>query len=301
MRKFVNPFDLPGKWYKGNFHTHSRTSDGALWPQEVVRRYRAKGYDVLALTDHERTNDIRGLSDKKMLVINGAELHPPFLDRVGNYHLVALDLPHGFPITRRAQQEVQACLDQVHRAGGLNILAHPRELSMKLSDVVGLKHLEAVEVWTTLSEMDCDGGSSEAEWAEAMAHGMFMSATGSDDTHWAPRHGLREAFGGWTMLKMRSLTTANVLAAIRTGACYASAGPTIHDFRVTDGQIMLRCSPAIRVVFKGTSDSWIKRHAKAGKTIRSAAADLPEENWPFVRAVVTDTNGHKAWTNPIRL
>ena len=300
-RKFVNPFDLPGKWYKGNFHCHTRTSDGAFWPQEVTRRYRAHGYDVLALTDHENTNDIRGLSDKKMLVINGSELHPPFRSRPGNYHLVALDLPHGFAISRESQQDIQACLNQVHGIGGVNILAHPKEMSMTMDEIVGFKHLDAVEVWTTLSEVDCDAGSSEAEWAGAMEQGMFMTGTGSDDTHWAPRHGLRDAYGGWTMLKMRSLSVKNVLEAIRTAACYASAGPTIHDFRVEDGQVKLTCSPVIGVAFKGTNDSWIKRHAKAGRAIRGATADLPDEKWPFVRAVVVDDKGRKAWTNPIRV
>lgn len=299
MRYFVNPFEMTGQWYKGNFHTHSRTSDGALWPEEVVRRYRNKGYDVLALTDHEMTNDIRGLSDKKMLVINGAELHPLWPRLKSEYHLVGLNLPHGFPLSQRSKQDVQACLNQVAGVGGVNILAHPREMSMNHTDLVHLKHLNAIEVWTTLSEMDGELGSSEHEWAEAMDHGMFLSATGSDDVHWAPRHGLREAFGGWTMLKMTSLTTKNVLKAIRTGACYASAGPTIHDFRVAHGQVMLKCSPVIKIVFKGPQGEVMRRHARAGRTVRNFATDIPD--WPFVRAVVTDDRAKQAWTNPIRL
>jgi histidinol phosphatase-like PHP family hydrolase len=32
--------------------THSTRSDGVLPPEEVCRRYRAGGYDFLALTDH---------------------------------------------------------------------------------------------------------------------------------------------------------------------------------------------------------------------------------------------------------
>jgi len=299
MRRFVNAFELPGKWYKGNFHAHSRTSDGALWPQDVVKCYRDHGFSVIALTDHEHTNDIRGLSDDKILVINGMEVHPPFPKRKGNYHLVALNLPHRFPIARRSQQDVQSCLDQVARAGGLSILGHPRELSTELSEFVNLKRLTGLEVWTALSEVDGSCGSSEREWAEAMDHGTFLSAIGSDDVHWAPRHGLREAYAGWTWLKMRSLTVANVLKAIRTGACYASGGPTIHDFRLADGKMRLRCSPAAWIDFKSIGDERRRRIAPAGKTIRSFVIDVPD--WPFVRAVVTDTAGKQAWSNPLHL
>ncbi len=299
MPRFVNPFELPGKWYKGNFHAHTRTSDGALWPQEVVQCYREHGFDIIALTDHEHTNDIRGLSDDKTLVINGMEAHPPFPERRGNYHLAVLNLPHSFPISRRSQQDVQSCLDQVARVGGLSILAHPRELSMDISEFGGLKHLPGSEVWTALSEGDGNCGSSEREWAEAMEHGVFLSAIGSDDVHWAPRHGLREAYAGWPWLKMRSLTVANVLKAIRTGACYASAGPTIHDFRVADGKVKLSCSMAAWIDFKAGPDQRRRRVAPAGKTIRSFNIDVPD--WPFVRAVVTDAAGKQAWANPLRL
>lgn len=37
---------------RGNLHTHSTLSDGALDPVEIARRYKAKGYDFIAFTDH---------------------------------------------------------------------------------------------------------------------------------------------------------------------------------------------------------------------------------------------------------
>jgi predicted metal-dependent phosphoesterase TrpH len=38
---------------RGNLHTHTLFSDGLLAPAEVIRRYRALGYDFLAITDHD--------------------------------------------------------------------------------------------------------------------------------------------------------------------------------------------------------------------------------------------------------
>lgn len=39
-------------WYKGNLHTHSYWSDGDEFPEVIVDWYKSKGYQFLALTDH---------------------------------------------------------------------------------------------------------------------------------------------------------------------------------------------------------------------------------------------------------
>jgi hypothetical protein len=40
------------RWFKGNTHTHSLWSDGNDFPEMIVDWYRKKGYDFLALSDH---------------------------------------------------------------------------------------------------------------------------------------------------------------------------------------------------------------------------------------------------------
>ena len=45
-------FRLPGRFLRGNLHTHSTASDGELAPGEVCRRYREAGYDFICLSDH---------------------------------------------------------------------------------------------------------------------------------------------------------------------------------------------------------------------------------------------------------
>jgi len=299
--KFANPFEQPGKWYKGNFHLHTRTSDGGVWVEDAVRMYREHGYNVLAVTDHINTNDISGLSDKKMLVLNGAEVHPPFhlrKDPDVEYHICAIGLKHGHPFSRKMWRNVQDCLDHIHKFGAVAIIAHPKDVSLApATEVVGLKHVAGMEVWTSLSEIDMDNGDAEDEWAECMEHGMFLTATACDDAHWANRHGWSEVFGGWTMLKMPSLTEANVLDALRTGACYASAGPTIKDFRVVDGQAIVKCSPVKRIHIKYGLQERRNRWAKLGKTINGFMADVSK--WKWARAVVVDAENRKAWTNPI--
>ena len=45
-------FTSPGRFFKGNIHTHSTRSDGGRVPEDVCKTYREAGYDFLALTDH---------------------------------------------------------------------------------------------------------------------------------------------------------------------------------------------------------------------------------------------------------
>ena len=73
-------------------------------------QYRGLGYDVVAVTDHWKTNDLSGLGDEGFLVINGMESHPK-----GN-HFVCLNLPEGFDIKK--DMDPQKAIDSVNAVGG---------------------------------------------------------------------------------------------------------------------------------------------------------------------------------------
>src|SRR3954468_2964280 len=69
----------PGRWYKGNTHTHTVNSDGDSTPDEVVRWYREHGYNFLVLTDHNYLTSVDGLNAlhgaaDKFLVVRGEEV-----------------------------------------------------------------------------------------------------------------------------------------------------------------------------------------------------------------------------------
>ena len=49
-----------GQWLKGNFHMHTRHSDGSADAAEEVRTYRYAGYQVLCITDHNQYGDQDG-------------------------------------------------------------------------------------------------------------------------------------------------------------------------------------------------------------------------------------------------
>ncbi len=262
---------------------------------ERIAQYRGAGYHVLALTDHGVTHDVTGLGNRSMLVISGQEYHPPGPGGRGALHLVALHVPHGFALTEKDTIDANRCIAKVKRAGGLTLLAHPYWCGLGYEDFKRLKGLSAVEVYNTI----CDGvgrGCSENEWAHALDDGMVLPVVAVDDVH--SRNG-RDAFGGWTWLKMPSLSTSHVLRAVRTGACYASCGPKIHDFGLRNGKLRIRCSAAATIHFISGPAQGASRWAEEGKAVTVFSIDRPR--WRFVRGVVTDAAGRRAWTSPITL
>ena len=53
---FISPYEgvnwaTTGQ-HKGNLHTHTTQSDGALAPSAMIDEYSSRGFGILALTDH---------------------------------------------------------------------------------------------------------------------------------------------------------------------------------------------------------------------------------------------------------
>src|SRR5215813_7480135 len=124
------PFDLPGRFYRGNLHAHSTRSDGALEPEAVVEAYRGRGYDFLALTDHFLATygfpitDTRALRSSEFTTLLGAELHAPRTESGMDWHLVAVGLPLGF--APPAEGETGATLAaRASESGAFVGIAHP--------------------------------------------------------------------------------------------------------------------------------------------------------------------------------
>ena len=73
------------KQYKANLHCHSILSDGNLTPEALKALYKSHGYDILAITDHERPHHHQQLAEPDFLLITGYEcyIRP---DKLGRYN-----------------------------------------------------------------------------------------------------------------------------------------------------------------------------------------------------------------------
>lgn len=287
----LNCFQQPGEWFRANLHTHTTLSDGDTDLAGRCRQYREAGYHVLAVTDHERTSQTDGLSGEGFLVIGGMETHPP--DPAGGlYHLVCLNVPHGFSLA--GIDDANERIRRVREAGGEVIIAHPYWCGHTLADLLPLDGAVAVEVYNaTCSKIG--KAFSSVHWDDLLAAGRMLPAVAVDDVHRG-----RDIFMGWTWLKMQELTVESVLQALRSGCFYASCGPRIRDFQVTDGVARLRCSPVVEVHFIGRNAAGRSFYADAGEPFTEVEAPV-NPGMRYVRCEVVDAAGNRAWTNPVIL
>lgn len=290
--KIVNPFERAGRWYKANLHTHTTTSDGEASVEERVRQYHAKGYDILAITDHDRTNDVEEYSTEEFLVLGGMETHPPCPNHPEDYHLLCLNLPHGFEFPTEADANARIAL--VKKAGGEVILAHPYWSGLNINHLLPVRGHIGIEVYNATCTKNGKGFSS-VHWDNLLNLGRIIPAIACDDAHRG-----RDIFMGWTMIKAERLTVEAVMEALRTGCYYASCGPTIEDLRLEGGKVVLRCSPVVEVHFITYLCYGRSLYADGGDPI-TRAEFVPKDNARFVRVEVVDRRGNRAWTNPLVL
>lgn len=133
-----------GDRQKANLHTHTTVSDGEFHPHKVIDMYREDGYQILALSDHNRVTypwtalpglSISSLTERR---IEAGELDPGSLqfesrnpDNLGmvaitgnelssNHHKVSL-----FSDLEMTGSDDREEFEAIRRAGGLSFLAHP--------------------------------------------------------------------------------------------------------------------------------------------------------------------------------
>ena len=290
MTNIVNPFEQQGHWYKANFHTHTTTSDGEASLEERVQQYSENGYQVLAITDHNKTNDVTGLSSDGFLVISGMETHPDCPGHYQRYHLLCLNVPHGLEFPEEADANERIRL--VKEVGGEMFLSHPYWSGHSLAHLQAVQGYIGIEVFNSTCTRFGKGFSS-VNWDGLLNAGRILPAIAVDDTHRG-----RDIFLGWTMVKAPELTVPAIMDALRKGCYYASCGPIIEDFRVTDGTVHVECSPATEVHFMCHSFKGTSLYVDDGEPITQADFTLKEGS-KFVRVEVVDARGRRAWTNPL--
>jgi hypothetical protein len=294
------PFDKPGRFYRGNLHTHSTQSDGKLSPEAVCARYRELGYDFLALTDHFMgaydfpVTDTRPYRNADFTTILGAELHGGATEFGEWWHLLAVGLPLDFAPTPPDQSGPELAARAL-AAGAYLAIAHPAWYVLSEADVMSIDGAHAIEVYNTVSHDHNDRADSLYMLDVMLNRGRRLLACATDDAHFDPEQ--RDIAGGWVMVRAEALEPDALLAALKAGHYYSSSGPAIHDIQVEPRQeIYVRCSPAERIFVTGRT--WEVEFAY-GPGITEARLDIARFKSDFCRVTVRDAHGGRAWSNPI--
>jgi len=299
----VTPFDGDGVWLRCALHAHTTNSDGEMAPDMLARHYEWAGYDVLAITDHwVRTAEP---SRRKLLVIPSTELNA--VAHGHDAHVLAL----GVEADPEPPEDFAALPDVVAwilENRGVPYLAHTYWSGLRTSEWEACEGLVGIEVWNTGCELEIGRGDSSVHWDEALEAGHALFALATDDSH----HPGYDSGFAWTMVHAAERSQAAVLDALRSGRFYGSTGPEIHHVEHDDNTVVVRCSPAQSVTLVSSRHRGAR--ANAGRLGYPNASTILERDSaglitacklekpplaPFGRIEVCDTQGRKAWTNPL--
>jgi hypothetical protein len=317
-------------WLKGSTHVHAAPSGDSTTPiPDVITWYESRGYDFIAITDHNRIseldewdptigrNTIRD-TESGLIVFAGIELtyNPtgclPVGDPSGNcrIHVNLLGATGRFAgrlewanrEDRERLAKYQAALDQQKRLGGLAQLNHPQwlwgmtpellaELARRGMSLVEIANVQ-FETWNAGDETHL---STEALWDAALATGVTLWGVASDDAHHYAGGGRYPAGGGWIAVKARREPQA-ILDAIAAGRFYSSTGVTLSRAEVSANELV------VEVTSEPTA-SYTIDFIENGKLVTSITGTSARRAVPasgYVRAVITRNDGKRAWVQPAR-
>lgn len=301
----TNIYDMPGRFFRGNLHTHSNRSDGALDPAEVCRRYKAEGYDFIALTDHfleiygYPLVDTRPFRDENFTTLLGAELHSGPMENGELWHILAVGLPidfapghapHFLPVP--GMETGPEIAKRAVEAGAYVSIAHPEWSGMTMDDARSITHAHSVEVYNHGCAMGCDRPHGFHTLDLLLSEGRRLGLCATDDAHFTePDH-----FGGWVMVKAEQNDPDQLLAALKAGHYYASTGPEIKNIIWEKKKVIVETSAVSSVILMG--------HGCASKGVHGESmtrTEIPLERFdtsPWVRISVIDRAGKRAWDQP---
>jgi len=303
----ISPFSLPGRFWRGNLHTHSTLSDGTLPIENVVESYKNAGYDFLMMSEHfvKAFNwpmaDTRSMRSNSFTTIIGAELHAPQTSVGELWHILAAGLPLNFEPCGKHETGPELA-QRAADAGAFVAIAHPAWSQLTMEDANSLDSAHAVEIYNHGCAVQADRGEGWFLLDQMLNDGKRLSGYAADDAHFS--NGDDDAFGGWVHVKAESLQPADLLEALKAGNYYSSQGPQIHSISISGDQLNIKCSPVNSVSVSGGTS----RSAKySGKSITRATINLADLDvgWlvpgrsPWLRVTIIDSAGKRAWTNPI--
>ena len=310
--------EAPPGFLKGQLHIHSAESGDADTPaDDVVDWYAGRGYDFILLSDHNGITQPPTVGD--MLVLPGTEVTssttdcdpPPQPGLLCMVHVNSLfvetpkrgsyEWSSGDDLRRLSKYE--RAVDHAMLLGGLPMLNHPGfhyTADEKIAARLGAEGVTLIEVFNQRTGHANRGDalhlSSEQMWDYVLDTGVDAWAVASDDAHHVGDDAEGAGDRGWVYVRAERNGVA-IRDAVERGDFYSSTGPTLTRLEVVDGWLELEVPPeAERSHFSFIGSGGQLLYEVLGTRARFPLADALD----YVRAVVTDESGGKAWTQPIR-
>ena len=324
----------PVTYYKTNLHAHTTVSDGKLTPQELRDAYKAKGYSILAITDHSVMVQHQELNQEDFLLLTGVEIDMEETDNPVNIRdrklhmcLISKDPmrqwvpfhdPRPIPVSipymaacesadlprRYNAEDINIAIAECNRQGMLVTYNHPCWSLESYPDYAPLEGLWGMEYRNSgcIAEgYDEDNGRVYQDFCMQGKHLMPVCA---DDIHSVNLRATGYPVLGesWNMIGAEKLEYGAVIEAMEKGDLYASCGPEITSLTLEGDTLSITCSEAVRIqLLSHTRYAFLIHDEENGLT--QASFDIAkwrkrfgDNKNAFLRLIVTDKRGRYAVT-----
>lgn len=184
---------------KADLHTHTDASiDGRQTLSELIAAAKKRGLDAIAVTDH---NHFQSLPEAEgILLIPGCEFS------TDEGHITGLFLEET-PTVKPMQTAAQA-IDEIHRCGGIAVLAHPYQ---KVFERTVPQGIDAIETANARAPYKYKGANI---LAFALADEEKLPGVGGSDAH-----SIREVGNAYTEINVSEKALPALKTAILQGEC----------------------------------------------------------------------------------
>lgn len=284
-----NPYKYEGKYYKAQLHTHTKESDGKIKVPDLIKEYKNKGYNFLAITDHNKITVNKDYDDENFITIPGEELTiiNPFWP-LGR-HLNRLFINHKINKNRLGD------VDEILKGEGINVINHPATISglgtqrWDIDFLINLNNIRFIEIANHFSKEK----SNIKYWH------ILLNKYGNKNPIWAlavdDAHQPEDIDVNWVMVKANKISEKELKKALQRGSFYCTQGPQA-DFYVHDNIITVKLKRKHEIKFINAENKIVKKVISTNYSYEVQGVE------GFLRVeVINKTNNKKLWSQPFWL
>lgn len=209
-------------------------------------------------------------------------------------------------------------LGQIREAGGVGQVNHPNfRWSVRMEDMLDLPDNTLFELWNGQLEINNLGGtddagnkslSTEALWDALLSRGKRLWGVAVDDSHGFKN--LSEPNGAmpgqaWVVVRADRLAPDMIAAALAKGDFYSSTGVALDDLTANEKEISIKIKNTVRPGVVANARFVTRFIGRDGRVLAEITGTQPKYairgDEGYVRAAIMDSNGRRAWTQPVYL
>lgn len=310
--------DFVARWYKAHgYQCVVITDHEYLTDVEPLNRDHGADSTFLAIRGQEITQILRDDSH------HGGARHA-HVNGIGTSRVI---MPVGHP-AKAAEgismaEAYQRNTAAIAAAGGIAQVNHPNLFwSVRPADLLTIAQPFLMEIWNAFPSSNNLGGadgsdgagggtvspSTEGLWDDLLSRGRIVWGVASDDVHEYYKLDDRESptpGKAWIVVRAPALTTEHVMEALRAGRFYASTGVVLDTYEADDRGIAMTLVPPTNwnTTIKLPTRFVTRFIGEQGRVLAEVHGTSPSYRFTggerYVRASITDSDGRRAWTQPV--